>query len=83
MSNFFEKFWQRIFEKYPNVSCTNVQNCLIDKRTEIKEICKKSKKSKNDINVLFTTIKANFFLIIYDSDNKKVTLNSNDTKVSF
>ena len=41
MSNFFEKFWQRIFEKYPNVSCTNVQNCLIDKRTEIEEICKK------------------------------------------
>lgn len=83
MSNFFEKFWRRIYEKYPNVSCTNVQNCLIDKRKEIEEMCKKSKKSKNDINVLFTTIKANFLLIIYDSDNNKVTLSSNNTKVSF
>ena len=46
-----------------------MQNGLIDKRTEIKEICKKSKKSKK--------------CFIYDSDNNKVTLNSNDTKVSF
>lgn len=82
MSNFFKKFWQIINEKYPNVSCTDVHNCLIDKLKEITEICNKSKKSKNDINVLFTTIKANFLLIIYDSDNNDVTLNNNNTKVT-
>ena len=79
MSNFFKKFWQIINEKYPNVSCTDVQNCLINKQKEIEKICEKSKKSKNDINILFTTIKANFLLIIYDN----VELNSDNTKVSF
>ena len=56
--------------KYPDMKCTDVQTCLLNRQNEIEEICEKSKLSKNDINSLFLTLKAYFLLGNYNEINE-------------